>query len=201
MNALASSGENERCSASASEASLPSAAAVRSAERSGVEQIMISEMAPILLANTDVCRSFRAVTTRNWLGGSGLPARKSARPSRAFFTSSAILPPRPPPGRKVTPFHHVSLTGSRNGGVLTDDMHSLIEASCDSAFEASPDTISTALSRHSCGTCSAIAFFAASSASYSSSPTASRMFFVSFAICVPYYTTKSHAACMMWLSV
>ena len=103
-------------------------------------------------AKTLVMRSFVAVITSTWLAGRGEATRLSENLSSVVLTSSERRPPTPPPGRNVTPRHHVSFTGSRKGGVWIEAVHSRSEASCASMLSASPDTVSTAVARSSDGT-------------------------------------------------
>ena len=74
-----------------------------------------------------------------WFSGSSAAASFAANFSSASLTSSDDLPP----GRKCTFFHHVTLRGSRNGGVEKLSSAFTRSASCSSAFVEFAESITS----------------------------------------------------------
>ena len=188
MNAASAPGANESFSSAASSGSLARADSMRSRFLPPPANSTTCAKPLKVLAKMLVLSSFVAVTTRNWLPGRGLAASSSANFLSALPTASVVLPLRPPPGRKLTPRHHVSLTGSRNGGVWTDARQAASEASCASSLAALPSMVSTALARRSAGTAASTILRAVASARYSSSPTI-RCMFAAAGTAEPYLTS------------
>ena len=130
-NLSAAPGANESPSAAAMSTARPSAARAASHGFPAANTSNSAHLASAF-ANSLVFRRCGPETTRCWLSGSPAAATFFANAASAVLTSSetAFLPP----GRKCTFFHHVTLRGSRNGGVEKESSALRMSESCKSAF-------------------------------------------------------------------